>query len=153
LIVAAILLFGIEEIIDDGLQSLFPVLGFIPTSIPIHFIDKTVIIGADSIATIIEILALILFGMGLLKLKRDLGLITTFTGIITIISGSIVLPFIIPIIIGNSEFFVNLPDYLNSLFGIIFFFLLPLGLLPLSSILWIIILFKAAKKLLVTIAN
>jgi hypothetical protein len=154
LIVAAILLFGIEEIIDDGLISLFPVFGFIPTSIPIHLADKTIGIGADTIAIIIEILALIPFGIGLLKLKRDLGLITTFTGFIAIISGSIGLPIIIPIVIGSSEFFVNLPNnYLNNLLGIVFFFLLPLGLLSLSLILWIIILFKAAKKLGATTAN
>jgi hypothetical protein len=153
LIVSAILLFGIEEIIEDGLSSIFPVFGFIPTSIPIHFAHETVFIGADSIAMIIEILALIPFGIGLLKLKKDFGLITTFTGIIAIISASIGLPFIIPIVIGSSEFFVNLPNYLNNPFGILSLFLLPSGLLPLSPILWIIILFKAAKKLRATTTN
>jgi hypothetical protein len=154
LIVAGILLFGIEEIIEDGLIPLFPIFGFIPTSIPIHFAHETVFIGADSIAMIIEALALILFGIGLLKLKRELGMITTFTGIIAIISGSIGLPITIPLVFGNSEFFVNPTNYLSNLLeGIVFFFLLPTGLLPLSPILWIIILFKAAKKLGATTTN
>lgn len=141
LIVAAIIFLGVEEIIDDGLATLFPIFRFIPTGIPIHLADETIIIGADSISTIIGSLALILFGIGLLKLKIELGLIASLTGITTIFFGiSEGLQVIIMTI--YSEIFGSLTDYLRNLL-VIFIYLLPLS----SIILWIIILFKVSKKL------